>query len=95
MPAVVLFSVVLGVALIGVERKQILLDVLRVARDALSRATRFVVRLTPYGLFAIAATAAGTLSLEQLGRLQVYLDRLRSASRCWSACGCCPASSRR
>ena len=30
-------------------------------------------RLTPYGLFAIAAMAAGTLSLEQLGRLQVYL----------------------
>ena len=37
MPAVVLFSVVLGVALIGVERKQILLDVLGVAGDALSR----------------------------------------------------------
>jgi Na+/H+-dicarboxylate symporter/ABC-type amino acid transport substrate-binding protein len=72
-PAVVLFSVVLGVALIGVARKQVLLDVLDVAGDALSRATRFVVKLTPYGLFAIAATAAGTLSLEQLGRLQVYL----------------------
>ena len=72
-PAVVLFSVLLGVALIGVERKQVLLDVLGVAGDALARATRFVVRLTPYGLFAIAATAAGTLSLEQLGRLQVYL----------------------
>src|SRR5262245_36737883 len=72
-PAVVLFSVLLGVALIGVQRKQILLDVLGVASDALSRATRFVVTLTPYGLFAIAATAAGTLSLEQLGRLQVYL----------------------
>ena len=72
-PAVVLFSVLLGAALIGVQRKQVLLDVLGVASDALSRATRFVVALTPYGLFAIAATAAGTLSLEQLGRLQVYL----------------------
>jgi Na+/H+-dicarboxylate symporter/ABC-type amino acid transport substrate-binding protein len=72
-PAVVLFSVLVGVALIGVERKQILLDALSVVADALSRATRFVVRLTPYGLFAIAASAAGTLSLEQLERLQVYL----------------------
>jgi Na+/H+-dicarboxylate symporter/ABC-type amino acid transport substrate-binding protein len=72
-PAVVLFSVVVGVALIGVARKQVLLEVLGVASDALARATRFVVRLTPYGLFAIAATAAGTLSLEQLGRLQIYL----------------------
>ncbi len=72
-PAVVLFSVIVGVALIGVERKQRLLDVLQTASEALSRATRFIVRLTPYGLFAIAATAAGTLSIEQLGRLQVYL----------------------
>ena len=72
-PAVVLFSVVVGVALIGVERKQALLDVLQVATEAVSRATRAIVRLTPYGLFAIAASAAGTLNLEQLGRLQVYL----------------------
>src|SRR5262245_14516565 len=72
-PAVVLFSVLVGIALIGVERKQVLLDVLDVVADAVARATRMVSRLTPYGLFAIAATAAGTLNLEQLGRLQVYL----------------------
>ena len=72
-PAVVLFSIILGVAVIGLERKPVLLDLLRVVGDALSRATRFIVQLTPYGLFAIAATAAGTLSLEQLGRLQVFL----------------------
>ena len=72
-PAVVLFSVVLGIALIGVERKQTLLDVLRIAADAVSHATRMAVRLTPFGLFAIAATTAGTLNIEQLGRLQVYL----------------------
>jgi Na+/H+-dicarboxylate symporter/ABC-type amino acid transport substrate-binding protein len=72
-PAVVLFSVILGVALIGVPRKQTLLDVLRVAGDAVSRATRLAVRLTPYGLFAIAASAAGTLNVDQLERLQVYL----------------------
>ena len=72
-PAVVLFSALLGVALIGVERKDVVLDVLSVMAEALLRATRFVTRLTPYGLFAIAANAAGTLSIEQLGRLQVYL----------------------
>jgi Na+/H+-dicarboxylate symporter/ABC-type amino acid transport substrate-binding protein len=72
-PAVVLFSILLGVALIGVPRKQLLLDTLGVATEALSRATRLVVRLTPYGLFAIAATTAGTISVEQVERLQVYL----------------------
>jgi Na+/H+-dicarboxylate symporter len=58
-PAVVLFSVFVGVALVGVERKPALLDVFDVAKDALSRATKFVVGLTPYGIFAIAANTAG------------------------------------
>ena len=72
-PAVVLFSLILGVAVVGVARRERLIEVLNVARDAISAATRFVTRLTPYGLFAIAANAAGTLSVEQLGRLQIYL----------------------
>ena len=72
-PAVVLFSVIVGVALIGVPGKEAMLAPLAIAITALARATRAVVRLTPYGLFAIAATTAGTLSLEQLGRLQLYL----------------------
>ena len=72
-PAVVLFSIVLGSALVGVERRERLLDVLHVTRAAIARATRLVTRLTPYGLFAIAAHAAGTLNLQQLERLQVYL----------------------
>ena len=72
-PAVVLFSIVLGCALVGIDHRERLLDVLLVARAAISRATRFVTRLTPIGLFAIAANAAGTLDLQQLGRLQIYL----------------------
>ncbi len=72
-PAVVLFSVVIGVALIGVERKQRLLDVLDVASTVVARATRAVLQLTPYGLFAIAAVTAGTLSIDQLQRIQIFL----------------------
>jgi Na+/H+-dicarboxylate symporter/ABC-type amino acid transport substrate-binding protein len=72
-PAVVLFSVTTGIALIGVERKAVLLDVLGVASDTISRATRFVVRLTPFGIFALAATAAGTLRIEEIQRIEVYL----------------------
>ena len=72
-PAVVLFSFVLGIAVSGVARRDTLIEVLLVARDAILAATRLVTRLTPYGLFAIAANAAGTLSVEQLGRLQIYL----------------------
>jgi Na+/H+-dicarboxylate symporter/ABC-type amino acid transport substrate-binding protein len=72
-PAVVLFSALLGVALIGMENKAVVLDMLGAAATLLSRATKMITRLTPYGLFAIAANAAGTLDLTQLGRLQVYL----------------------
>ena len=72
-PAVVLFSVAIGVALIGVERKQVLLDVLGVVSATVSRATRMIVSLMPYGLFAIAASVAGTITLDQVARLQVYL----------------------
>jgi Na+/H+-dicarboxylate symporter/ABC-type amino acid transport substrate-binding protein len=72
-PAVVLFSVVIGVALVGVERKAALLEVLQTVSTAIARATRAVVSLTPYGLFAIAAVAAGTLTIQQLQRIQLYV----------------------
>jgi Na+/H+-dicarboxylate symporter len=72
-PAVVLFSICLGVALIGIERKQTLLDVLDTACQALTRVSALVVRLTPYGIFAIAAAAAGTITLDELARLRGYL----------------------
>jgi ABC-type amino acid transport substrate-binding protein len=38
-----------------------------------TRINHYVVRLTPIGVFAISATASGTLSLEEFGRLQAYL----------------------
>jgi len=72
-PAIVLFSVVVGVALIGVEAKETLLEVLASASAAISRATRFVVGLTPYGIFAIAAHATGMLNFDQMGRIELYL----------------------
>jgi len=63
----------LGIALISSPRKQQLLDVLGVASEMLSSATRYIVKLTPYGIFAICAQAAGTMSVDQLGQIQIYL----------------------
>jgi len=71
-PAVVLFSAVLGIALMGVSGKERLLEWLQVAERALARANRLVVRLTPLGLFGIAAHAVGTLDLDQVARLRVF-----------------------
>ncbi len=72
-PAVVLFSILMGVALIGVDDKKALLDGLKSASAALVRVTGIIVKLTPLGVFAIAASAAGTMTIEEFGRLQVYL----------------------
>lgn len=71
-PAVVLFSALLGIALMGVERKEELIASLLAAERALARANRLVVRLTPIGLFAIAAHTAGTMDLQQVARLRVF-----------------------
>ena len=71
-PGLVLFSSALGVALIGVRDKAPLLATLLALERAVVRITRFVLSLTPYGVFAISASVAGTMSLESLGRLQAY-----------------------
>src|SRR4029450_7758350 len=72
-PAVVVFSVVLGVALMGAPGKERLLEPLAGLEGTLPRANSFLIRLTPIGVFAIAAHFAGTVDLAQLARLRVYL----------------------
>jgi Na+/H+-dicarboxylate symporter len=72
-PAVVLFSAALGVALIGAPGKEGLLANLRILEHAVVRVTRFVIALTPIGVFAIVAVAAGTMDPATLQRLEVYL----------------------
>jgi Na+/H+-dicarboxylate symporter len=72
-PSVVVFSMFVGVALIGVPRRQALLDVLAAAAETLGGVMRFVVRLMPYGLFAIVASTTGTFRLEEAARLELYL----------------------
>ncbi len=72
-PAVVVFCIFLGVALVGLPGTAGLLDALDVLAAAINRINKMVVKLTPYGVFAIAASTAGTMTLEEVGRLQAYL----------------------
>ncbi len=72
-PGVVLFSICIGVALIGLEKKETLIRPARVLLDAMTKVTHAVARLTPYGVFAIAANAAGTITLSEIDRLQGYM----------------------
>ena len=72
-PAAAVFSVAFGIALIGVDNKQGLLEILSATSRTLSRIAMMVVKLTPIGVFAISANASGTMTLDEFGRLQSYI----------------------
>ena len=72
-PAIVLFSVLIGLALTSVKDKDALLAPLSAVSEALMGVAGFIGRLAPYGIFALTASAAGTINTEELSRLQVYV----------------------
>jgi Na+/H+-dicarboxylate symporter/ABC-type amino acid transport substrate-binding protein len=79
-PALVLFSSAVGLALIRVPGKAPLLASLRALEQAVVGVTRFVLALTPVGVFAIAASVAGTMDPASFVRLEVYFAAFAVAS---------------
>jgi len=71
-PAVVVFSILLGIALMNVPGKEPLVEGMKALSTALTRVSALVVHVAPLGVFAISASAAGTMSIEEFGNLQVY-----------------------
>jgi len=72
-PAIVVFSIFLGVALITVEKRKGFILSMQNLSDALMKMASVVAKTAPIGIFALSAAAAGTLHVEELSRLQVYL----------------------
>jgi len=72
-PAVVLFSMLFGAACIGYKEHKTLLEHFDHIAKVLLRVNSFVVTLTPIGVFGIAASSAGTLTLAEFGRVQAYV----------------------
>ena len=71
-PAIVFFSLAVGVARIGIEDKTALLNDFKVFAEALTRLSKTIIGFTPLGVFGITASAAGTITLEEITLLQVY-----------------------
>ena len=71
-PAVVVFSILVGIALIGIPNKSKLLEPLSVFREVLMKITGIIAKLSPIGVFALIASAVGTTAFEDLARLQVH-----------------------
>jgi len=72
-PAVVVFCILCGVVLVNLRNKDSILRMIDSWSELISGVTRLVVELSPIGVFCIAASAAGTVGIEELGRIQGYL----------------------
>ena len=72
-PAVILFSIFVGVGISSVPNREALLGPLDVLAAGLNKVNKLMITLTPYGVFAIAASTAGTLSIDDLFRIQGYV----------------------
>ncbi|MBW2272861.1 MAG: cation:dicarboxylase symporter family transporter [Deltaproteobacteria bacterium] len=72
-PGVVLFCLFVGAALSGMAEKENALRGLDAVAEVIARVNAFVIQLMPFGVFAIGAAAAGTMTVEEFGRLRGYL----------------------
>jgi Na+/H+-dicarboxylate symporter len=72
-PAVVLLCIFMGLALSGIGNREQLIAQLDILAKVLVHVSGFVARLAPIGIFAVAASTAGTISLDELVRLQAYI----------------------
>ncbi len=72
-PAVVVFSIVYGIAIQRIDNKETFLDVLDLIRGASVTIWRWVVLLAPFGVCALFAKTAGTLDPTDLADLSLYL----------------------
>ncbi|WP_020531511.1 cation:dicarboxylate symporter family transporter [Flexithrix dorotheae] len=72
-PAVVLFCILIGVGLMRTKMTDSLLGNLEVLNKAINEVNKLVIKVTPYGVFAIAADTAGNMTWEDIGKLQAFI----------------------
>ncbi|MFK5983627.1 MAG: cation:dicarboxylase symporter family transporter [Flavobacteriaceae bacterium] len=72
-PAVVLFSIFIGLGIMKLPNKETLLKPLDVLIDSLNQVNKMMIKITPIGVFSIAAGIVSKLSWNDISRLQGYL----------------------
>jgi len=72
-PAIVVFSILVGIALIGMPERDALIRPLEVFHATMMKITGMIAKLSPFGVFALIASTTGTSGVEDLTRLQVYI----------------------
>jgi Na+/H+-dicarboxylate symporter len=72
-PAIVIFSLFLGIALMHIKEKETLMSSLKNLVDALSRITSWIAKITPIGTFLIIANQVGTIQLSTIKQISSYI----------------------
>ncbi|MBS0621180.1 MAG: cation:dicarboxylase symporter family transporter [Verrucomicrobia bacterium] len=72
-PAIVIFSLLIGIALMHLKDKQVMMGGLRNLVDVLTRITGWIARITPFGTFLIIANQVGTVQLSTFKQVSTYI----------------------
>lgn len=72
-PAIVIFSVLIGIALMRLKDKAAIMLSFSSFVEALTRITGWIARITPIGTFLIIANQAGTIELSTVKQVSTYI----------------------
>lgn len=72
-PAVVVFSLLIGIALMQLADKQTTMSALHTTLEALTKVTRWISRITPIGTFLIMANQVGTVQVSTIKQMGTYI----------------------
>jgi Na+/H+-dicarboxylate symporter/ABC-type amino acid transport substrate-binding protein len=72
-PAVAFFSLILGIALMHLKEKEPLLGVLERTNQSLEKIIKWIASISPIGIFAHIADATGTVNLNDLSKLELFV----------------------
>jgi len=72
-PAIALFSLILGIAIMHLKEKEPLLSMLEKTNASLEKILKWLAIISPIGIFAHIANAMGTVNLADLSKLELYV----------------------
>ncbi|NGX47221.1 MAG: C4-dicarboxylate transport protein [Chlamydiae bacterium] len=72
-PAVVIFSLLIGISLMYLGDKQTTMSSLQTLLDALTKVTSWIARITPIGTFLIMANQVGTVQFPIIKQMSTYI----------------------
>lgn len=72
-PAIVIFSLLIGIALMHLKEKTVIMRGVENLVEALTRITAWIARITPIGTFIIIANQVGTIQLNTVKQMSTYV----------------------